>query len=466
MIPAAESRQLRLAGVAAFGAMAAMRVCDPMLLTLASEFGRTVGEASHVVSSFAIAYGLLQLVYGPLGDRVGKLRVVALASAGCAAAAALVAVAPTLDALVLARGLMGAAAAGIIPLTMAWVGDNVPYEHRQETLARLLGATLSGMIAGQWLGAWITDALGWRYAFWALVAVFGAAAWPLYVKTGVRQPTTRDRPETRGTPAHPTASANPLSLLRERRVRWVLGVTALEGALVFGTLAFVPSYLALRFELSTPAAGAVLALYGVGGLIYSRFAGRWVRAVGERGLAIGGGVMLGASLLMLSWASAWFVALPACLLRRYGLLHAALDAPDAGHSDGADAARRCSVAVLLRLVLRAVARRDRDRIGGRSGLDPLGLLEHRLRLGHPGHHRQARRCAARRRSSASVMTDARFVGRLRCTAARRAIEWAEFAGGFCSAARSPPGLPSARHLQASLRAAEPHQTRQRESTAP
>jgi predicted MFS family arabinose efflux permease len=74
---------------------------------------------------------------------------------------------------------MGAAAAGIIPLTMAWVGDNVPYEHRQETLARLLGATLSGMIAGQWLGAWITDALGWRYAFWGLVAVFGAAAWPL-----------------------------------------------------------------------------------------------------------------------------------------------------------------------------------------------------------------------------------------------------------------------------------------------
>jgi predicted MFS family arabinose efflux permease len=326
MIPAAESRQLRLAGVAAFGAMAAMRVCDPMLLPLASEFGRTVGEASHVVSSFAIAYGLLQLVYGPLGDRVGKLHVVALASAGCAAAAALVAVAPTLDALVLARGLMGAAAAGIIPLTMAWVGDNVPYEHRQETLARLLGATLSGMIAGQWLGAWITDALGWRYAFWGLVAVFGAAAWPLYVKTGVRQRTTRDRPETRGTPAHPTASASPLSLLRERRVRWVLGVTALEGALVFGTLAFVPSYLALRFELSTSAAGAVLALYGVGGLIYSRFAGRWVRAMGERGLAIGGGAMLGASLLMLSWASAWFVALPACMFAGTGfyMLHSTL----------------------------------------------------------------------------------------------------------------------------------------------
>lgn len=45
-------RQLRLAGVAGFGAMAAMRACAPVLLTLtltlATEFGRSVGEASRV----------------------------------------------------------------------------------------------------------------------------------------------------------------------------------------------------------------------------------------------------------------------------------------------------------------------------------------------------------------------------------------------------------------------------------
>ena len=96
----AGNRRLRLVGLAAFGAMAAMRACDPMLVTLAAEFHRTVGETSHVISAFAITYGLLQLFYGPLGDRVGKLRVIALATAACAVTAMLVALAPSLGTLV------------------------------------------------------------------------------------------------------------------------------------------------------------------------------------------------------------------------------------------------------------------------------------------------------------------------------------------------------------------------------
>jgi predicted MFS family arabinose efflux permease len=312
------SRQLRLAGVAAFAAMAAMRACDAMLLTLATEFGRSVGDASRTISAFAISYGLLQLVYGPLGDRHGKLRVVAFASSACAAAAAFVAIAPSLDALVIGRALMGAAAAGIIPLTMAWVGDNVPYEQRQETLARLLGATVSGMIAGQWLGAMIAEAFGWRYTFWVLTLVFGAAAWPLCLDSFVGRRAPRE--------ASTVAFSNPLSLLRERRVRWVLGMTALEGALVFGTLAFIPSFLTQNFGLSTAAAGAVLALYGAGGLIYSRCAKRWLRALGERAMAVAGGAILGAAVLLLAWSGEWLLSLPACLFAGMGfyMLHSTL----------------------------------------------------------------------------------------------------------------------------------------------
>ena len=315
-------RQLRLAGVAAFGAMAAMRACDPMLLTLASEFGRSVGEASRVVSVFAISYGVLQLVYGPLGDRIGKLRVVAVASAGCAAAAVLATAAPTLEALILCRALMGATAAGIIPLTMAWVGDNVRYEDRQETLARLLGATVSGMIAGQWLGAWITDAFGWRCAFGLLTLIFIVAAVPLFRDAA----TAREEAAPTGGPAAGTGLSNPLTLLREARVRWVLCVAALEGALVFGALAFVPSHLSQQFGLGTSAAGAVLALYGIGGLLYGRMARRGLRALGEGGLATAGGATLGLSLLLLSWSGHWLATLPACLFAGTGfyMLHATL----------------------------------------------------------------------------------------------------------------------------------------------
>ncbi|MCW5633386.1 MAG: MFS transporter [Rubrivivax sp.] len=292
-----------------------MRACDPMLLALAAEFGRGLGDVSRVVSVFAIAYGALQLFYGPLGDRVGKLRVVAFACTGCAAAAALAAFAPSLEMLVAARALMGATAAGIVPMTIAWIGDSVPYEQRQETLARLLGATVGGMVVGLWFGGWITEVLGWRHVFGLLALVFAAAAVPLW-----RRPLA-----DRAGPGDvaPSGLRHLLRLPAQPRVRWVLSVVAIEGALMFGMLAFVPAFLGQRHGLGTGAAGAVLALFGVGGLLYSRVARRLLRALGERGMAAGGGALVGIALVVLAWAPHWAAALPACLFAGAGfyMLH-------------------------------------------------------------------------------------------------------------------------------------------------
>ena len=147
------SAALRLLSAAAFASMASMRVCDPMLPLLATEFGVSIGKAAQTISAFAIAYGLLQLFYGPLGDRYGKTRVISLAVLACTLANLAAVFAPTIDALVALRAVAGAAAAGVIPLTMAWIGDSVPYERRQQVLAQFLMATIFGMIAGQWMAA-------------------------------------------------------------------------------------------------------------------------------------------------------------------------------------------------------------------------------------------------------------------------------------------------------------------------
>jgi predicted MFS family arabinose efflux permease len=79
-------------------------------------------------------------------------------------------------------------------------------------------------------------------------------------------------------------------------VRWVVTVTALEGALAFGTLAFVPSRLVSTLGFSPSMAGGVMMLYGVGGLLYSQFVPRWLRLLGERGLALLGGGLIALSL--------------------------------------------------------------------------------------------------------------------------------------------------------------------------
>jgi len=310
---------LWLISLAAFCSMASMRVCDPMLVALSNEFGTSVGQASRVVSAFAVAYGCLQLFYGPLGDRIGKLRVINLAVLACAVFSGLTALAADFDLLVLCRALMGASAAGIIPLCMAWLGDQVSYERRQETLARLMSATVTGMMAGQWFGGWAAQTLGWRSAFAMLSGLFGLSCVLLYVRLA---------PQRRAVPRQTEGSywqqaLSGLGLLRIARVRWVLAITALEGALAFGTLAFVPSQLERHFGLSATLAGGLMALYGIGGLLYSQMARRWLGWFGERGLARLGSLLVAAGLLLLAWSHALLLAALGCLLAGLGfyMLH-------------------------------------------------------------------------------------------------------------------------------------------------
>ncbi len=310
---------LWLIGLAAFSSMASMRVCDPMLVALSHEFSVSVGEASRVVSAFAVAYGCLQLFYGPLGDRVGKLHVINAALLACCLFSALTAMATDLHWLVLARTFMGASAAGIIPLCMAWVGDQVSYERRQETLAQLMSATVTGMMAGQWFGGWAAESLGWRVAFALLSGLFGLACVLLWVRLA---PQRRAVPVVREGSYWQQALSG-LGLLRTPHVRWVLAVTALEGALAFGTMAFVPSQLVQHFGLSASVAGGLMALYGVGGLVYSQLARRWLGWFGERGLAQLGSLLVGAGLLMLAWTQLAVLAALGCFITGLGfyMLH-------------------------------------------------------------------------------------------------------------------------------------------------
>ena len=315
----ARPQGLWLISLAAFTSMACMRVCDPMLVALAQEFALSVGEASRVISAFAVAYGTLQLFYGPLGDRIGKLRVINAAVLACAVFCVLTALAWDFDLLVLARGLMGATAAGIIPLCLAWLGDQVSYERRQETLAQLMSATVTGMMVGQWFGGWAAESLGWRAAFATLAALFATVGVLMWVRMGALRRAVPMRTEG----SYLTQAGESLRLLRVPRVRWVLAVTTIEGALAFGTLAFVPSLLVQKLQLSAAWAGALMALYGIGGLLYSQLARRWLGWFGERGLARLGSRLVAIGLLLLAWTPWVPLAALGCLAAGLGfyMLH-------------------------------------------------------------------------------------------------------------------------------------------------
>jgi predicted MFS family arabinose efflux permease len=302
-----------LLACACFFSGAALRVCDALIPRLARDFSLTPGAASQVIIAFSVAYGLMQLLFGPLGDRYGKARMVCVALFGCAAGAAASVLAPSFHFLIVTRMAWGMAAAGIVPLAMAWIGDTVPYEQRQATLARLLTGTLSGMMAGQLAGGLFADsAMGWRGAFGALAIGYVAVAMALFVRV-------------RSQPAAAVSSHAALpfktqlaSVISAPWSRFVLIAVFSEGMFLLGPLAFLPTYLHQRFSISLSVASAAIALYAVGGLVYAMTARRVVQRFGERRMVAWGGVLMGLGFVAW-WLSPWWqAAAPVALLVGFG----------------------------------------------------------------------------------------------------------------------------------------------------
>jgi predicted MFS family arabinose efflux permease len=318
-----DNRAILLLALAAFSSSSAFRLCDPMLPSLVAEFGTSTGEAARAVTAFAVGYGVLQMFFGPIGDRYGKYRVVCLATFLCALGALGAVLSTSLDMLVASRALSGATGAGVVPLAMAWIGDNVPYERRQATLARFLTGTVLGMAFGQMAGGWFADTLNWRWAFATLLALYLAVGTLLLVE--VRRQSALGLGKGLG--------AGSAGLLAQGRqvlgVPWarvVLVMVFFEGLFVFGALAFVPAYLHLRFGISLTHAGIVGALYALGGFIYTLVAGRVIQLLGERGLVVAGGIGLCLAYLCYLLGPSWHWSVPASLLSgfSYYLLHATL----------------------------------------------------------------------------------------------------------------------------------------------
>ena len=292
--------------------MALQRICDPMLPELSRVFEAPISAVSQVISAFAIAYGLMQLFYGPVGDRYGKYRVVMLACLGCSIGSLLSALSADLPFLIAARIGSALAAAAIIPLSLAWVGDAVPYEQRQETLARVGIGTMLGITAGQLFGGLLTDTLGWRWAFVLMSTTFASVSVLLWQQLKHQVPVTRHN-------HHATGFWRQLKqVAHDAWARTLLSVALIEGIVIFGSLAVTASHLHHKHQISLTLAGGTTALFGLGGMAYMAAAKFVIRRFGEVGLARHGGLYFGLAFLVIAFCPVWQLALPACFVAGFG----------------------------------------------------------------------------------------------------------------------------------------------------
>ena len=299
------TRSIVLLAVAGFASQAQVRVTDTLLPQIAADFGTSVGVASVVVTGYVVAHGSVQLLIGPIGDRFGKYLTITLMALVSAILVMMCGLAQSLWGLAIARFLAGACAGWVIPLSMAYVGDVTPYERRQPVLGRYMSGQIIGQLFGQAAGGVLGDLFGWRNVFILLGALFALAAMGLIFEL-IANPRTRapGRPEetSRG------FVADYVAVLSGPWARIVILAVLIEASVGWGAFAYVGADLNQRFALSFTAIGLIVGTFGLGGLLYTGSVQQLVNLLGQKGLAIGGGLLCGIAYLTLAIGAAWWLA--------------------------------------------------------------------------------------------------------------------------------------------------------------
>jgi MFS transporter, YNFM family, putative membrane transport protein len=299
------TRSIALLAGAGFASQAMVRVTDSLLPQIAADFGTSVGHASIVVAAYAVSHGSIQLIIGPVGDRFGKYRTVAIMCAVASVLVALCGVAHSLASLALARFASGAAAGWIIPTSMAYIGDVTPYERRQPVLGRYLSGQIIGQLFGQAAGGVLGDLMGWRNVFVVLATMLALAAAGLAFELMTDPHTRTARRAEGGVHGFLTDYA---IVLKSPWARTVILAVFIEAAVAWGAFAYVGADLHLRFGLSFAAVGLVVGTFGIGGLIYAAAVAQLVELLGQAGLARFGGLLIGLAYLLLAMEAAWWLA--------------------------------------------------------------------------------------------------------------------------------------------------------------
>ncbi|AXX29986.1 DHA2 family efflux MFS transporter permease subunit [Actinosynnema pretiosum subsp. pretiosum] len=189
-------RALAVCLLAGFMTLLDVTIVNVALPSIQRDIGATTAELSWVVTGYALAFGLVLVSAGRLGDDLGRRRMFLIALALFTLTSALAGLAPDGTWLVVARLLQGVAAGLLNPQVAGFIQQLFPGRERGKAFG-LFGAvvglsTAVGPLLGGLLLQWGGGAGGWRWVFYvnlplgALALVLGLRLLP------------HDRPAARG----------------------------------------------------------------------------------------------------------------------------------------------------------------------------------------------------------------------------------------------------------------------------
>ena len=123
------------------------------------------------VNAYTLTFAVLLLTGAALGDRFGRRRVFAIGVGIFTLGSVAAALAPTVEALNIARAVQGLGGAFVMPLTLTILSAAVPKEKRGLALGAWGGISGLAVAFGPVVGGAVVQGLSWQWIFWLNVPI-------------------------------------------------------------------------------------------------------------------------------------------------------------------------------------------------------------------------------------------------------------------------------------------------------
>jgi predicted MFS family arabinose efflux permease len=312
MSPAA-ARSLRLLQISSLTSNFDRLMIAPMLVVIAVDLHQSVERVSQAAATYFLCYGLAQICWAVVSDRLGRVRTMRLALFLAMLGGLTSAVMPDIGWLVVARGLTGACFAAAIPGALVYIGDTVPVRSRQAPLTDLMTSSAVGMTLATVAAGAIADTTSWRVAFAATAVVAGALS---VAMRRMVEPTSA---------VPPPVVASLKGVLTNRPALLVLALVLAEGLVLLGPLTFLPVVLHAS-GLSVTLSGLLTAAYGASVLVFARVVKARSGRIAPATLILVGGVaaVLAYVLLVLDHSAVSVVVATALLGGGWAFMHSTM----------------------------------------------------------------------------------------------------------------------------------------------
>jgi predicted MFS family arabinose efflux permease len=167
------------------------------------------------------------------------------------------------------RALTGIATGGIVPISVALMGDIYPYEKRGKPIGLLFAGMAGGMTFGSTLGAYLNPIIGWQMEF-VITGILSSALFLIAFFT----PGLFVAQQIKTSIGLKTILKNSAQLLGSSEGRKVYSFIFLNGLFHSGIFAWLGYYFTVKYQLGDQGIGLALLGYGLPGMLMGVYIGK------------------------------------------------------------------------------------------------------------------------------------------------------------------------------------------------